>query len=283
MPARGCLTGLPGTATVPQKLVTRIVAKEYIPMYEMLPEYWRLEAESTGSCCQTKRPRWGLVLDIHVWVECFSVMAAILAAAYPDKAPHMFAYLRTIVRASRTFESTAWAAYDVAYRRQAANSGSLDWGILDAGLYNDAFTGRAKAIPRCTYCLADTHHARDCPDAPVGYWGSRWSRQSRHRPDHWFGLSLGHLPLPQTRLRYAGCSILLEVTGADSLSVGMLTSANTAMHHTLWQNVVTNARWGAPGHRFQSAKPTKSSTPMHRRDGRGTDHRPKAWTSQWTG
>ena len=156
---------------MPQKLVTRIVAKEYIPIYEMLPEHWRLESEAAGSCCQSKRPRRGLVLDIHVWVECFSVMAAILTAAYPEKAPHLFAYLRTIVRASRTFESTAWAAYDVAYRRQAANSGSLDWGVLDAGLYNDAFTGRAKAIPRCTYCLADTHQAQDCPDAPTGKQG----------------------------------------------------------------------------------------------------------------
>ena len=155
-------------AAVPPKLMSRIVAKEYIPMYEMLPESWRLEAEPGGSCCQSKRPRRGLVLDIHVWSECFAVMAAILSAAFPDKAPHMFAYMRTIVRASRTFESTAWASYDVAYRQQAANRGSLDWGVLDSGLYNDAFTGRAKAIPRCTYCLADTHHSRECPDAPDG-------------------------------------------------------------------------------------------------------------------
>ena len=94
-------------------------------------------------------------------------MAAILAAAYPAKAPHLFAYMRTIVRASRTFDSTAWAAYDVAFRRQAANQGSLDWGVIDTGLYNDAFAGRAKAIPRCALCLADTHNARECPDAPL--------------------------------------------------------------------------------------------------------------------
>ena len=128
-------------------------------------------ADSGGACCQSKRPRHALVLDINFWTECFAVMAAILASTYPDKAPHLFAYLRTIVRASRTFESTAWAAYDVAYRRQAANQRTLDWGVLDSGLYNDAFTGRAKAIPRCSYCLADTHHSRDCPDAPGGKHG----------------------------------------------------------------------------------------------------------------
>ena len=168
IPSGAGLGGLLGMATVPPKLVSRILSKEYIPMYEMLPECWRLEANSGGACCQSKRPRHALVLDINIWTECYSVMAAILASAYPGKAPHLFSYLRTIVRASRTFESTAWVAYDVAYRRQAANQSTLDWGVLDSGLYNDAFTGRAKAIPRCSYCLADTHHPRDCPDAPGG-------------------------------------------------------------------------------------------------------------------
>ena len=61
-----------------------------------------------------------------------NVMAAILFAVYPDKAPHMFAYMRTLVRASCTFESSAWAAYNIAYRCQAANRGLLDCGVLDA-------------------------------------------------------------------------------------------------------------------------------------------------------
>lgn len=78
-------------------------------------------------------------------------MAAILISAFPDKAPHIFAYMHTVVRASRTFESTTSASYDVAYRRQEANCGSLDWVMLDSGLYNDTFTGRAKDIPCCSY------------------------------------------------------------------------------------------------------------------------------------
>ena len=138
------LNGLPGLAMVPQKLLNRIIGKEYIPMYDMLPESWCLEADSANSCCQSKRLRRGLVLDVAVWSGCFAVMAAILSAAFPDKAPRFFVYMLTIVRASRTFES---ASYDVAYRQQAANRGSLDCGTIDTGLYNDAFTGRAKAIP----------------------------------------------------------------------------------------------------------------------------------------
>ena len=88
-----------------------------------------------------------LVTDINIWTECYATMAAILSSVYPEKASHFFAYLRTITKASRTFLSSAWASNDTAYRRQAANKGSLDWGVVDAALYNEAFAGHAKIIP----------------------------------------------------------------------------------------------------------------------------------------
>ena len=94
-------------------------------------------------------------------------MAAVLSAAYPLKAPQLFAYMRTIVRASRNFEGTVWVLYDMSYRRAAANKGSLDWGLPDPGRFNDAFVGRAKVVPRCSFCLSDTHVADSCPDAPA--------------------------------------------------------------------------------------------------------------------
>lgn len=159
------IAGLPGFGSVPPKLIKRIVAREYVDIWELLPETWHVES-AEGACCHSKRPRRSLITDINVWTECYATLAAILSTAYPDKAPQFFAYLRTITKASRTFESSAWATYDMAYRRQAANKGSLDWGIVDAALYSEAFAGRAKAIPRCRYCLADTHTSLDCPHAP---------------------------------------------------------------------------------------------------------------------
>ena len=135
-------------------------------MGELLPETWRLE-EAQGGCCQSKRPRRGMITDFHIWTECYATMAAILAAQYPDKAPQLFAYLRTITRASRNFDSAAWASYDMAFRRQAANRGSLDWGFVDTALYNEAFTGRARTITRCSFCLSDTHSSMECPYAPA--------------------------------------------------------------------------------------------------------------------
>ena len=120
------LEGMLGLATLPPKLMKRIVQKEYIEMYEILPESWRLETESASPSGQGKRPRRGPITDIDVWWECYAVLVAVLSAAYPEKAPHLFAYMRTIVRASRNFEGTAWVTYDMSFRRAAANRGSLD-------------------------------------------------------------------------------------------------------------------------------------------------------------
>ena len=62
------------------------------------------------------------------------------------------AYLRTITRVSRNFEDMVWVSYDMAYRHQAANQRSLDWGVFDSTLYNEACTDRAQLIPRCRFC-----------------------------------------------------------------------------------------------------------------------------------
>ena len=104
---------------------------------------------------------------MYIWTECYATLAAILSTAFPAKAPHFFAYLRMITKASRTFKSSAWASYDMAYHRQAANRGSLDRGMVDAtALYNDAFAGRTKQFPRCQYCLSDTYSSQECQHAP---------------------------------------------------------------------------------------------------------------------
>ena len=158
-------SGMLGLATVPPKLKQRIVNREYVEMYDMLPTSWRVESEAAASSAKGKRPRREPIKDIQVWAECYSVYAAILTAAYPEKAPHLFAYMRTIVRASRQFAGHEWVSYDMTFRRTAANQGSLEWGVPNPGLYNDAFTGAVRSRANCFYCL-DAHASEDCPEAP---------------------------------------------------------------------------------------------------------------------
>ena len=66
-------------------------------------------------------------------------------------------YLRTIMKAHRSFIGEGWITYSMAYRRNTAASKSLDWSQVDFTLYNETFTGRVKSIVRCGYYLSESH------------------------------------------------------------------------------------------------------------------------------
>ena len=75
--------------------------------------------------------------------------------------------MMSIIRVHRNYEDGAWMAYDVAYRRQALARQDLHWSRVGNALYNEAFTGRARAIPRCKHCLGENDASGDCVFAPV--------------------------------------------------------------------------------------------------------------------
>ena len=72
----------------------------------------------------------------------------------------------TVVRAEHNYEGKHWVAYDRQYRREALARRDLNWSVTDLQLYNETFTGRAKAIARCSVCLADDHTDSLCPRNP---------------------------------------------------------------------------------------------------------------------
>ena len=110
------------------------------------------------------------VQDISVWMEKCSVMAALLASRFPEKAPELFAYQASINWAERNFDDRRWVTYDCCFRREALAQKSLDWSIPNARLYNEAFTGWARAVSRCTLCLQEDHVAQYCPHNPNRLW-----------------------------------------------------------------------------------------------------------------
>ena len=93
---------------------------EFIEMAKLWPDSWRMEEllfsnpgeQLHGHCTGTTRLRKEPVTEILTLVECFAFMAALVSSRYPEKAPHLFAYSQTIVKASQTFNRPAWVAYD---------------------------------------------------------------------------------------------------------------------------------------------------------------------------
>ena len=59
---------VPGWASVPPQMLKRIWSLGFIDMCELLPETWKVEP-SSDSCCQSQRPRRGLVTDFVLWTR----------------------------------------------------------------------------------------------------------------------------------------------------------------------------------------------------------------------
>ena len=87
----------------------------------------------------------------------------------PTYASKFMAYQRTIVHANRSFSGEGWVTYDLCYRRAAALHNHLHWSRVDFTLYNETFTGKAKPLLRCKYCLSEHHRAADCTYAPQSH------------------------------------------------------------------------------------------------------------------
>jgi hypothetical protein len=94
------------------------------------------------------------------------VLVAVLSMAYPTYTPDPMAYMKRIIWAASNFEGNAWVTYDACYHRRAARTRSLEWSVEDVTLAQEAFAGRARAIPQCSFCLSRIHASAECLLAP---------------------------------------------------------------------------------------------------------------------
>ena len=170
----------PAAALAP-KIAKRILDLEFVDISEVTTD--AAPEPSVTRPFPVSRPP---ITSISQWTERFAVMAALLVTRFPLKAPELFAYLAAVVRAERNYEVGRWVAYDRQFRREALARKSLDWSVPDPRLYSEAFTGRAKSIPRCSVCLQDDHLTQRCPQNPDNSW---WGWPVG--PGHWTAPSPG--------------------------------------------------------------------------------------------
>ncbi len=109
--------GIPGPiALVSTRVAKKIMALEFVEMAEVAAGDSIVPTTHTsGSACPP-------VTSISLWLERFSIMAAILATRFPD--PEFLAYQALIVRAERNYEGCQWVLYDRQYRRGARSKRS---------------------------------------------------------------------------------------------------------------------------------------------------------------
>ena len=184
-PATSALTGTGPynpAASLPPKVVRRILNLEFVEMAELTADIWVDDPPATDQGHPARRSSAKPpITDVKVWLECYARMAALLVTRFPDKGPELWAYQTTILRAAHNYEGSNWVAYDRQFRRDMLARKDLNWSSTNARLYNEAFTGRAKVIPRCPHCLCEDHSGASCPHNPnppvLG-----WFSDPRHLP-----------------------------------------------------------------------------------------------------
>ena len=154
-------------AALPQRVVKRILALEFVEILELRANIWPDDANQQEGTGQSRhQPAKPPVNDVRLWLECYALMAAVLATRFPKKAPELWAYQTTIVKAAHAYEGLNWVSYDRQFRREMLAHKDLNWSVPNARLYNEAFTGRARSIPRCPHCLSEDHTAAVCQFNP---------------------------------------------------------------------------------------------------------------------
>lgn len=178
-----------------------------------------------------------MLTNISIWTECFAMMAAILVAAYPDKMSHFFLYLYTITKASRTFEGSTWASYNMAFHCQAV-SPSIGERSTRHCITRHLPEGRNWYRGVGTASQTLTH-----PRSVSTPWSKQvsWSGCHLPRTSH-EGLDACHLT------RYAGSSIPPGAPGADSCTATTYTSVKDASTLTQLLSVVRAVASPAPRH-----------------------------------
>ena len=196
------------------------------------------------------------------------MMAAMLATRFPEKAPELFAYQASIVRAERNYEPGRWVSYDRQFRREALARKDLNWSVTDPRLYSEAFTGRAKTIPRCQFCLQDDHTGQYCPRNPDRPWLNWLSDVPPPHSQQVFLQLPGH---PRGKGLSPNCVGSSTRDDAGMRGIATPTLAGTAADHIRWS---PDPRPGqlhvaAPGHRLvrstcRRSRPRDGPTPAVR-------------------
>ncbi len=83
-----------------------------------------------------------------------------VSPAFPG--PGLFAYHYIIAMASKEYSSSTFLAYDVAFRKKAAQYRLTRWGEIDPHIYSRAFTGMRRSSNQCSLCTSSIHRTEDC-------------------------------------------------------------------------------------------------------------------------
>ena len=167
-----------GLPSVPARLRDRITRGEFVDLNELLPEcigvdeedVTRLSIDSGRSVqliykpsSQAPRTTRRRIHDIGTWLEAFTLYSRVLLDTSPEKTQALLAYQATILEANNNYQTDAWIAYDIRFRRALSSMPKqYSWQVIDPNLWQSCFTSRGRAsCPRCS--LIHPTPTQQCP------------------------------------------------------------------------------------------------------------------------
>ena len=127
-------------AAVSARVVKKVLDLEFVEMAEISADD---DLQATGHPGGPARPP---IVTISQWLERFSVMVSILATRFPEKAPELFTYQASIIRAERNYEGKQWVAYDRQFWREALARKDLNWSVPSTMRPSRASKGYSKVL-----------------------------------------------------------------------------------------------------------------------------------------
>jgi len=113
-----------GLAALPKKLVSKILANEYIDFTELPPAKGKarnvpqsLEGQVLVVQAADLMQAWKLIPDLATWVQCFALYATTLLTHQPNRVSEMMAYQSIIARANAKYRWPSWVVYDQNFRQ----------------------------------------------------------------------------------------------------------------------------------------------------------------------
>ena len=161
-----------GIPPLPARLQARVLAGEFVDMPDILHALEldageelpiNLEVGEGHQLTLSRKRKRKEIRDFATWSQCFSVYAAIIASAQPTRGVDLMAYHYIVATAAREYGSTAFLAYDIAFRRKAAQYSLASWGEIDPHIYTKAFTAAPRPSYQCSICTSLYHSTADCP------------------------------------------------------------------------------------------------------------------------
>ena len=131
----------PGYAPVPYKIVSKITAGLFVDLADLFPDNIRAHEIEPKACLEGKlavsgsKKRVIEITDIITWIKAFIIFSMILCHTSPSRWKNLNQYKLLIIQTARRFSDKLRLHY-IAFRKEAAASGSTDWSHMNWDLYN---------------------------------------------------------------------------------------------------------------------------------------------------